>query len=206
MSEVKLIDEAAFLSLDSIVEQSEGYYIARKGDWQTAIFNGRVSPINVQIDTKTVIVTPATFDEAGNEVTPAVTKEEPVYETQQFNVWTLFQTLKTAGTISVVSLTAAEKAAIADAEAAAVAKRQQDLLKIAGADINGHTVSLTEKNQNGLAAVMQGANLAESAGDTIFPLNFNARTASGETSITFATKTEFEAFCLAFLQARQQFF
>ena len=116
--------------------------------------------------------------------------------------WAKYIELRDNGTITVQPVPQSEL----DAIAAEQAKQAQDALKRTGAEINGHTISLTEENQNGLAAVMQGAQLADESGASIFPLNFNARTESGEVSIPFADMVEFKAFCLAFLQARQQFF
>lgn len=118
------------------------------------------------------------------------------------DVWAKYCELRDNGTITVQPVPQAEL----DAIAAEQAKQAQDALKRTGAEINGHTISLTEENQNGLAAVMQGAQLADEAGASIFPLNFKARTESGEVSIPFADMAEFKAFCLAFLQARQLFF
>ena len=132
--------------------------------------------------------TRTTQDENGDEIT--------------IDVWAKYCELRDNGTIAVQPVPQAEL----DAIAAEQAKQTQDALKRTGAEINGHTISLTEENQNGLAAVMQGAQLADEAGASIFPLSFNARTESGETSIPFTDMTEFKAFCLAFLQARQQFF
>lgn len=141
---------------------------------------------------ETIHVSTGEQDEDGNEI----------IETQQFDVWAKYCELRDNGTITVQPVPQTEL----DAIAAEQAKQTQDALKRTGAEINGHTISLTEANQNGLAAVMQGAKLADEAGASIFPLNFKARTESGETSIPFTDMTEFKAFCLAFLQARQQFF
>lgn len=124
------------------------------------------------------------------------------YDNNTFDVWAKFCELRDNGTITVQPVPQSEL----DAIAAEQAKQALDAQKRAGQSINGHTISLTEENQNGLAAVMQGAQLADESGTSIFPLNFNARTESGEVSIPFANKADYEAFCLAFLQARQQFF
>lgn len=121
---------------------------------------------------------------------------------EPIDLWAKYCELRDNGTITVQPVPQSEL----DAIAAEQAKQAQDALKRTGAEINGHTISLTEENQNGLAAVMQGAQLADEAGASIFPLNFKARTESGEVSIPFADMVEFKAFCLAFLQARQQFF
>ena len=86
------------------------------------------------------------------------------------------------------------------------AKAIIDAQKLAGIDYNGVPVSLTEENQNGLSSVMGGAKLAAEYGGTIFPLNFNAATASGVQVITFIDLPEFELFALGFMQARQAFF
>ena len=96
--------------------------------------------------------------------------------------------------------------AYATEQAEIAAKAAIDAQKLAGIDYNGIPVSLTEENQNGLSSVMGGAKLAAEYGGTIFPLNFNAATATGVQTITFADLAEFELFALGFMQARQAFF
>ena len=95
---------------------------------------------------------------------------------------------------------------IAEAEAQAAAKIERDKAKIAGEVISGEAISLTEDNQNGLAAVMQGVNLAGEMGANIFPLKFNAQTPRGFKLIAFDDETAFKTFCLTFLAKRQAFF
>ena len=80
------------------------------------------------------------------------------------------------------------------------------LLKQQGAIVGGFEISLTEENQNGIAAVLKGIELAEKYQQDIFPFKFNAATASGNNSIEFADQTSFEVFALEFMGARQAFF
>lgn len=104
-----------------------------------------------------------------------------------------WETLKTKSEIEAEAQGEAEK------QAQATAKRE-------GVVIAGNRVSLTEENQNGLAAVMQGVNLAGEMGANIFPLNFNAQTPTGFELIPFDSETAFKTFCLTFLAERQAFF
>lgn len=78
--------------------------------------------------------------------------------------------------------------------------------KSVGADINGVMVSLTEENQNGIASVLKGVELATKYSQNIYPLNFKASTQDGTESIIFNTQGEFEMFALQFMAARQAFF
>ena len=80
------------------------------------------------------------------------------------------------------------------------------LLKQQGAIVGGHLVSLTEENQNGIAAVLKGIELAEKYQQDIFPFYFNATTSTGNNSIVFTDQTSFELFALEFMSARQAFF
>jgi len=81
-----------------------------------------------------------------------------------------------------------------------------DYQKTIGAEIDGKAISLTEENQNGIAAVMQGVELAKEFGQDIFPLNFKARTANGSETYAFTKESEFKVFALKFMAARQAFF
>ncbi len=92
------------------------------------------------------------------------------------------------------------------AENEAIEKAQVHKTKLQGVSINGEQISLTEENQNGMAAVMQGVNLAAEMGADIFPLNFNAQTPAGFKLITFEAAADFKTFCLTFLAERQKFF
>ena len=80
------------------------------------------------------------------------------------------------------------------------------MLKRQGTIIGGHEISLTEENQNGIAAVLKGIELAEKYQQNIFPFKFNAATASAVNSIEFADQASFEMFALEFMGARQAFF
>jgi len=80
------------------------------------------------------------------------------------------------------------------------------LNKSVGATVGGKKISLDETNQNGIAAVLVGLQLADKAGANIYPINFKARTQTGETTLTFQSLTEFETFSLEFMGARQVFF
>lgn len=157
-----------------------------------------------QVSTGFIDVQVGTDDETGEPIFEQQEQfeEQPVFTEMAFNVYDELIAAAERGEVVIEPLPQSQ----IDAIAAEQAKQALDAQKRAGQSINGHTVSLTEENQNGLAAVMQGALLAESAGSSIFPLNFNARTETGEVSIPFANKTDYEAFCLAFMQARQQFF
>lgn len=110
-------------------------------------------------------------------------------------------------TVDIEALVVAEKTPEEiEAETAADAAVQASAAKLAGTELAGVMVSLTEENQNGIASVLTGANLAAEVGAPIFPLNFNAVTAAGVKSITFDTLADFKAFALAFMAARQKFF
>jgi len=125
---------------------------------------------------------------------------------EKIDVWQNLIALDKAGKIKIDWLTdedkaqiAAEKQQQADKQAKAIAKRE-------GVEIAGYQISLTEENQNGMAAVMQGVNLAAEMGVNIFPLNFNAQTPAGFKQIAFETAEQFKMFCLAFMSERQKFF
>lgn len=78
--------------------------------------------------------------------------------------------------------------------------------KLEGMAFAGKQVSLTEANQNGIAAVLKACELAQKHGANITPFNFKADSKNGESVITFESTAEFEMFALLFLQARQAFF
>jgi hypothetical protein len=80
------------------------------------------------------------------------------------------------------------------------------LSKKIGVEINGYQVSLNEVNQNGLASVLTGLNLASESGFDIFPISFVAENQTGEVSIPFDDLASFKEFSLQFLHARQVFF
>ncbi len=122
------------------------------------------------------------------------------------HVWDKLVELDKAGKIKVNWLTDADRAAI-ELEKQLEAKRQAKAIeKLQGVLINGEQISLTEENQNGMAAVMQGVNLAAEMGADIFPLNFNAQTPAGFKLITFKAAADFKNFCLTFMAERQKFF
>ena len=79
-------------------------------------------------------------------------------------------------------------------------------MKEQGAEINGVIVSLNENNQNGIAAVLAGLNLASEIGIEMFPIIFKAESPSGISSISFDDLSEFKAFALTFMSERQVFF
>ena len=79
-------------------------------------------------------------------------------------------------------------------------------LKIKGLPIAGHTISISESNQNGIAAIKGGIELAAKYEQNIFPVNFKAETESGSTIIVLADLNAFEMFALEFMAARQSFF
>lgn len=78
--------------------------------------------------------------------------------------------------------------------------------KLLGAEINGYEISLTEANQNGLAAVLTGLNLAEELGSNVFPMKFKADTRTGAVDIPFDDLTAFKMFAAQFIVHRQAFF
>jgi hypothetical protein len=80
------------------------------------------------------------------------------------------------------------------------------LAKALGITIQGKNVSLSEDNQNGIAAMQAGEALANKFGASIFPLNFRATTKEGSDTILLNDIDDFEEFALTFLQARQTFF
>lgn len=80
------------------------------------------------------------------------------------------------------------------------------LIKNRGAEFLGHTVSLNESNQNGIAAVLTGLNLANETGIDMFPMAFRAETINGVVSISFNDLAEFKGFALQFMTHRQVFF
>lgn len=75
-----------------------------------------------------------------------------------------------------------------------------------GVEINEHHVSLNESNQNGIAAVLTGLNLASELGANMFPMNFKAESPSGLVDIPFEDLASFKTFALQFMSARQAFF
>lgn len=79
-------------------------------------------------------------------------------------------------------------------------------IKNLGAEINGVQVSLNEANQNGIASVLTGLNLATEVGANMFPLTFKAESSTGIVPIAFADLAEFKAFALTFMSQRQTFF
>lgn len=81
-----------------------------------------------------------------------------------------------------------------------------EYLKNQGAEIDNKAISLTEENQNGIAAVMQGIGLAKEFGQDIFPINFKARTKDGSEYFTFSKESDFKVFALKFMAERQKFF
>lgn len=81
-----------------------------------------------------------------------------------------------------------------------------EIAKKAGIIVQGVGVSLNESNQNGIASVSAGEELAVKFGSSIFPLNFNAETAQGVAAVQFETLEDFEQFALEFMVARQAFF
>jgi hypothetical protein len=78
--------------------------------------------------------------------------------------------------------------------------------KAQGVELSGKVISITESNQNGIAAVLTGLNLAEELGLTFEPFNFKAETITGTTSITFDSLTDFKVFALTFMAERRKFF
>jgi len=88
--------------------------------------------------------------------------------------------------------------------------RNKDLFnqhaKTLGADINGYIISLNESNQNGIAAVLTGLKLAAEVDANIFPMQFNAETATGVILIPFTDLAAFKTFALTFMTERQAFF
>jgi len=155
------------------------------------------------------------FDESGVELfeeVPIFTEQDvfenqPKYIEQSYSPWDEMVAADLAGDISVTWLDeavyTAEQDAIAAQQATEAATKAAKMLGIA---YSGVDVSLTEANQNGLAAVMSGEALAVDFGGSIFPLNFSAETATGFQTIAFATLADFKTFALSFMSARQQFF
>lgn len=124
----------------------------------------------------------------------------------EVDVWGKLIALEKAGKISVQWLSDADKAEIETLERQAIEKAEAQKTKLQGALISGEQISLTEENQNGMAAVMQGVNLAAEMGADIFPLNFNAQTPAGFKLMTFEAAEDFKTFCLTFMAERQKFF
>jgi len=125
---------------------------------------------------------------------------------ETIDVWENLIALDKAGEIKVDWLTDEDKAQIEAEKQQQAEKQAQAIAKREGVEIAGHQISLTEENQNGMAAVMQGVNLAAEMGANIFPLNFNAQTPTGFKQIAFETAEQFKMFCLAFMGERQKFF
>jgi hypothetical protein len=86
------------------------------------------------------------------------------------------------------------------------AKGYSALLKNRGNELFGHTISLNESNQNGIAAVLTGLNLASETGIDMFPMSFKAETLGEDVAILFNDLAEFKGFALQFMSARQAFF
>ena len=121
-------------------------------------------------------------------------------------VWENLVALDLKGEIEVGRLGDAEKAEIEASKQRAIENQKKTAAKFEGVEIKGVRVSLTEENQNGMAAVMQGVNLAAEMGADIFPLNFNAQTPAGFKLMTFEAAADFKTFCLTFMAERQKFF
>jgi len=192
----------------------------------TNIFRNEVQGRTVQDGTEEVLVgteqvqtgtesISVGFDESGVELfeeVPIFTEQDvfenqPKYIEQSYSPWDEMVAADLAGDISVTWLDeavyTAEQDAIAAQQATEAATKAAKMLGIA---YSGVDVSLTEANQNGLAAVMSGEALAVDFGGSIFPLNFSAETATGFQTIAFATLADFKTFALSFMSARQQFF
>lgn len=106
----------------------------------------------------------------------------------------------------VIWLTDEQKRATQDALELEQRKVANSVAKLKGVNLMGVDVSLTEDNQNGIAAVMKGIELAAEMKMNIFPLNFNATTAKGTQIITFNSVTDFKVFAIEFMVARQRLF
>lgn len=122
------------------------------------------------------------------------------------DVWQQLLEMEAGKVVTVRWLSVSDKEEIQDAAKRDLIKLEQAKTKLQGALINGEQISLTEENQNGMAAVMQGVNLAAEMGADIFPLNFNAQTPAGFKLMTFEAAADFKAFCLTFMAERQKFF
>ncbi|MEC8230464.1 MAG: hypothetical protein VX061_03390 [Pseudomonadota bacterium] len=122
------------------------------------------------------------------------------------DVWQALLDMEKAKLIKVEWLTEAEKQSIKERDEEIERASISRVKKLQGVLINGEQISLTEENQNGMAAVMQGVNLAAEMGADIFPLNFNAQTPAGFKLMTFEAVADFKTFCLTFMAERQKFF
>lgn len=89
-----------------------------------------------------------------------------------------------------------------------LAPYQRKLAKMAGIEVKGISVSLSESNQNGLSALKSAFDLATEfdAGDQFFPIKFNAETATGEQVVELVDEAEFKQFGLQFIMARKAYF
>lgn len=89
-----------------------------------------------------------------------------------------------------------------------LAPYQRKIAKMAGIEVKGISVSLSESNQNGLSALKSAFDLATefNAGDQFFPINFNAETATGEQVVELVDEAEFKQFGLQFIMARKAYF
>ncbi len=190
--------DSDFEAADSFELQPNGSVVVRKGTWQGLIDKGDLSP-------RPITGYEPVLDEEG-KVVPGE-QGDPIYG-DLIDVFARLEALDASATspVTLIRPTSSEQDAYDNELAANQAARAKDELKRDGADINGHIISLDEANQNGLAALKAGDDLAIEAGGTIFPINFSARTKNGYVTVPFATRADFTAFSLAFIQARQQFF
>lgn len=125
---------------------------------------------------------------------------------ETIDVWKNLIALSKAEKIKVQWLTDEDKTQIEAERQQQAEKQAKAIAKHKGVEIAGQQISLTEENQNGMAAVMQGVNLAAEMGADIFPLNFNAQTPAGFKLMTFEAAADFKTFCLTFMAERQKFF
>lgn len=78
--------------------------------------------------------------------------------------------------------------------------------KSLGIELSGKVLSINESNQNGIAAVLTGLNLAEELGLSFEPFSFKAETSTGTTSILFSTLMDYKVFAMQFMAERRKFF
>lgn len=79
-------------------------------------------------------------------------------------------------------------------------------IKQNGADVGGYTISLNESNQNGIASVYTGCELAESLGQSAFPISLRMENGKDFTTVPIESLEDFKLFAMEFLAKRQQFF
>jgi hypothetical protein len=141
----------------------------------------------------------AGFDDDGVEIF----KSNEIFITQTYSPWRELLDAASLGDVVISWLDMQEWKTEQDAKQTAQAQRVE---KAKGILYQSEQISLSEANQNGIAAIVAGEALAVEFETTVFPLSFNAETAGGARKIPFDNIAAFKSFACKFMSARQKFF